>query len=516
MRKHTLKSSKKNDEILIVFNIVWSVIAVVVNYFMNFLITPYVTNNIGVEAYGFVALATTFTNYVDIISIGLNAFAGRFISVAYHKNDKKRANMFYSSVIVADVVLALLVLIPCTFIILRLERFLQIPSLITTDVKILFAAVLFKYLLTVMRTAFNTATFISNRLDIYEKYQSFSYVLQAGLLLGLCILLPPHVWYVGLAGIAAALYLLIINLRLTKKLTPDLRFHSELCSMKAVRELVSAGLWNSLNNLGNVLNSGLDLLITNIMIDAVVLGEVSIAKNVGTICYTLITKVSSSFRPKQLKLYAENRVEEQVTLYKQTMKITGALCSLIICVFYVCGKDFLILWIPQQNIQFIFTITMIVLMSDIAIGVVNPLYYVFTLTKKLKTPCVITIIMGILNVASMYLLIQYTTLGAYAVVFTTLVLNFLHFVDTPLYSAYCLKVKLTTFYPTIARHLGVLCVGAVISHIMNTIFPEAKSWIMLIFKAGISAVILSAVFLALMFSRKEIKHFMRKIMGAKK
>lgn len=516
MRKQALRTSKKNDEILILLNIVWSVIAVGVNYFMNFLITPYVTNNIGVEAYGFVALATTFTNYVDIISIGLNAFAGRFISVAYHKNDKDRANMFYSSVIVADVILALLVLAPCTVIILRLEKFLQIPQLLTKDVKLLFAAVLIKYLLTVLRTAFNTATFISNRLDIYEKHHSFSYVLQAVLLLGMCVLLPPHVWYVGLAGIAAALYLLIVNLRLTKKLTPDLRFHRELCSIKAVRELVSAGLWNSLNNLGNVLNSGLDLLITNVMIDAVVLGEVSIAKNLGTICYTLVMRVSDSFRPKQLKLYAENRIEDQVALFKQTMKITGMLCSLIICVFYICGQDFLRLWIPGQNISFIFQITMIVLLSDIAIGVVNPLYYVFTLTKKLKVPCVITIAMGVLNVASMYLLIKYTSFGAYAVVLTTLVLNFFHFVDTPLYSAHCLKVKLTTFYPTIARHLGVLCIGGAVSCVLNILLPEAVSWVMLILKAGISAVILLLVFVVLMFSRKEIRTFANRIMEGRK
>ena len=50
-------------------NMVWSLIAVFVNYFMNFLITPYVTNNIGVEAYGFVALANTFISYADIISV---------------------------------------------------------------------------------------------------------------------------------------------------------------------------------------------------------------------------------------------------------------------------------------------------------------------------------------------------------------------------------------------------------------------------------------------------------------
>ena len=54
-------------------NMLWSLLSLFINYFMNFLITPYVTNNIGVEAYGFVALANTFVSYVDILAVGLNA-----------------------------------------------------------------------------------------------------------------------------------------------------------------------------------------------------------------------------------------------------------------------------------------------------------------------------------------------------------------------------------------------------------------------------------------------------------
>ena len=88
---------RKSDNKAILLNMIWSCTAVIINYLINFLITPYVTNNIGVEAYGFVALANTFTTYIDIISVGLNAFASRFISIAYHKNDIKKANDYYSS-----------------------------------------------------------------------------------------------------------------------------------------------------------------------------------------------------------------------------------------------------------------------------------------------------------------------------------------------------------------------------------------------------------------------------------
>lgn len=47
----------KRSRRVIALNMFWSLLSLCINYLMNFLITPYVTNNIGVEAFGFVALA---------------------------------------------------------------------------------------------------------------------------------------------------------------------------------------------------------------------------------------------------------------------------------------------------------------------------------------------------------------------------------------------------------------------------------------------------------------------------
>lgn len=81
---------RRSDSKAILLNIIWAVLAILVKYAINFLTTPYVTNNIGVEAYGFVSLANTFTSYIDLISIALNSFASRYIAIAYHQNDLKK------------------------------------------------------------------------------------------------------------------------------------------------------------------------------------------------------------------------------------------------------------------------------------------------------------------------------------------------------------------------------------------------------------------------------------------
>lgn len=500
-----LKKGSINNKAILV-NMIWSCLAVIINYLINFLITPYVTNNIGIEAYGFVALANSFTSYIDIISISLNSLAGRYISIAYHKGDKRKANKYYSSTVFADLVLAVGVLIPSIFIIAKLEYILKIPDNLSYDVKLLFLIVVIKYLFSVLRTAFNAATFIRNRLDLSERQQSIAYVLQAVILLACCTILEPHVWYVGLSAAIGALYLLCVNIKLSHRLTPELKFDIKDSSIKDIKEIVSSGIWSSLNSLGNVLNSGLDLLITNLLLTTIVQGQISVAKNLATICYTLVLKISGAYKPKQLKLYAEENIKDLIAIFRRSMGITGFVCNLIICVFVVCGKDFLRLWIPNQDTNYIYTVTVIVLLGDVVIGVVNPLYYIYVLTNKLKLPCLVTIGMGIVNVISMFILIKYTNLGGYAVVLTTMILNWCHFIDTPLYSAFCLNVPLTTFYPPILRHFISLLAGGIVGKILLGLMPGATSWVELIRNGMICAIVIGMLLFIVQlfnFSRKK-------------
>lgn len=488
----------------IMMNMFWALFSLLINTLMNFLITPYVTNNIGVEAYGFVALANTFISYVDVISVSLNAYAGRFISVAYHKGQKEEANRYFSSTIVADAVLGGTVFLLGIAMILKITWFCKIPQELVPDVKRLFFLVLLRYIMVVMRTAFETAAFIADRIDITERLQSGAYLLQAGILLFVCLNWFPHVWYVGLASMSAALFLLLANVAVSRKLLPDLRFGRDKWSPGAIWEIVSTGIWTSINNLGNVLNNGLDLWITNRMLDAVVLGQISVVKTIAFLSNSVIMKVSSSFKPRLLMLYAEKRMSQLTELLKKAMRCTGFFEAMVIGLFSVSGYDFFRIWLPGQNTKFIFWGAMIVLASDLVPGTVNPLYYVYTLTKRLKVPSIVTILMGVANVISMILLLKWTSAGGYAVLLTTLVINGVHFFDAPLYAAHCLGLSKKEFYPTIIRNVLSAVTVTGIGHFLRLHWPFVSTWMGLFLKTCLAGVILMPLLCVLLFPASDL------------
>lgn len=488
-------------------NAVWAILAVAFNSSINFLIVPYVSENVGVEAYGFVTLANAVITYVDVISIAFNSFASRYIAIEYHKGNYEKASKYYTSIFVANLFLVFCLIVLCVIAIPNLDVLINISSGLDRDVKILFGIVFARYSLVLLRTAFDVSTFIKNRLDLTEKFRVLSYIVQASVLLVVCSTLDARVWYVGLATFIATLVLLVAQYITTNKITPELKINFSFFSFKYIKDFLVAGIWNSINNIGNLLNSGLDLLITNRMLTELLMGMVSVSKTLGSLSYTLVIAVSSSFRPKQLESYSKGDLSELVNRLKSSMKITGSICAIVIAGFYVCGSEFLALWLPGQDTDTIFRISMIVLLSDVMVGVVNPLYFVFTLTKKLKIPCLITITMGILNVVSMYVLIRNTSLGAYAVVLTTMVLNFIHFIDTPIYSAYCLKLPLKTFYAPIINHLVNCLFNVLIMSLIGALLPVATNWLLLLFKVIILAlfgVLVSSIMITTMNQKRNI------------
>lgn len=68
--------------------------ATAMSFVVSFFLTPFITNMLGTEAYGFVTLSKNFVSYAVIISTALDSYATRYIAMEYHKRDFDKANSY--------------------------------------------------------------------------------------------------------------------------------------------------------------------------------------------------------------------------------------------------------------------------------------------------------------------------------------------------------------------------------------------------------------------------------------
>lgn len=448
-----MKEIGKSKALLI--NTIASFVTFAVGLVITFFFTPYLTNVVGEEAYGFVGLGNNIINYITIVTIALNSVAGRFIAIEYHRGNKQEASEYFTSVLAANLAMIpviLAVAIPC---ILNVEKLLDVSFELVPSVKALFFFILANFIITLVSTVYNVATFITNRLYLSSIANIVTSLLRIFIMCLLFGFLPANVAYVGLATCICTFVGFVLHMWFTKMLVPDIKLKKEFVHWEKVRTLISAGAWNSVTKLSQVLSDGLDLLITNIWISASLMGSLSIAQQLPTYISTLLNTLINLFNPNLTMYYAKNDIDAVVKEMKTSMKFSSFFTNIIFCGLVVFGRYFVGLWVPNQNVDLIYRLLCVIMMSVVVSGVTTSLNSIFTVTNKLKVNSVFWLIVSFVNVLLVFILLNTTSLGIYAVAGVSKATGILgNLIFIPIYACSCLKVKWNTFYPIILRYLG--------------------------------------------------------------
>ena len=468
-------------------------------------LTPFITGRLGVEAYGFISMAKDFSYYAAIITSTVNSFAARYIAIDYHAGNIDKANTYFSSVFWGDLGLGTGIFGLAALLSWNLDKLIRIPSGMAADVKWLFLLMSARFFLLTACAVFECAAYVTDKLDLAGVFKTLSYALEGASLYFLFRFLEPHMYYVGIGLFAASTIMAAGHYRISEKYMPELCPRMKDFSLQALKTLVLDGIWSAMTTLGDALNNGLDLLICNLMLSPIEMGEAAVAKTIHTMLSGIFAIISPAFHPMFLKSYASGKKEEFLGELSTAMKLSGMASNIAFAGFAALGPVFLGLWLPGQDTAVIYRLAMINCVTLVASGPLQPLYYIYTLTLKKKIPCLVTFIGGAMNVAGMFLLIRHTKLGVDAVMVTTAIVSCaIGFVFNPLYMAHVTGISPKWFYKHIIMNL-VSCMTASCLFFMARRLYLPQGWIPLAGTAAIYTAAGAAVQSLILFGRESIR-----------
>lgn len=445
-------SAQRNNRLGI--NFIATVIQMVLNYAISFMLTPFIVESVGSEAYGFVSLGNNLVNYATIVTVALNSVAGRFITISIHQGRKEEGNRYFNSVLWANVFLAGIVAAVFAIVIMNLENIFDVPPLLVEDVRQLFIFIVINFIITIVCNVFTVATFVTNELYLTNIGNCIGAILRVLVIVFMYKFLPLKVAYVGFSSVVCTVFISIYNFVVTKKSSLGLSVNISKFSFTQIRELFAAGVWNSVTKLSQILSDGLDLLISNLFISAAAMGALSVAYTIPTLFSAVVGTISGIFSPQQTYYYAKNDMDGVVAQIKLNMKMNGFFVSVILAGFIAFGKQFFDLWVPSQNTLLIYELAIIASTSVVVTGVTSCLNNVFLLTNRLKTNSIVWLLIGVFDAALAFILVKYTSLWVFAVAGVSKVVGLIvNLTYLPIYSSKCLKIPVTTFYPTILMYL---------------------------------------------------------------
>ena len=462
-------------------NIIASVMVLMIDILISLFMSPYIVKHIGVEANGFVSLAGNFVTYAALIVSALNSMATRFITFEYIRKDYKKSNLYYNSVFWGNLIIVAVLLLPALVVICKLEHVLNVPREIIGDVKLLFFFVFFNFLLPVGLPNWECGVYIKNRLDRTYFPSVLISILRCVILMSMLLLLKPHVWYIGFANTVSVICTLAVDRYNTHHLTPELHIGLKkknwLCSWKAIKELVGAGIWNSVSGVGNILLNSMDLLISNLFISPTAMGVLSLAKMLPHNLEKFSTSICRAFLPEiMINLASENK-EKMLRDLTRACKLTGVILIVPLAGIIVLGEDFFRLWIPGEDARLLGTIAVITCMGYAFTSGTQVLTGIFPAANKVKPNTISLVISGIVSTVLVFVLLKTTDLGIYAVAGTSVVVSLIrNLVFVIPYSAKYLGFKKTQFYPQVLRCFVSTCLISLIGMGIRSVFP-VSGWL---------------------------------------
>ena len=472
-------------------NIIAQFVSFLVQFAISFLMTPFIVKKLGAEAYGFIGLSNNFISYAQILTVALNSMAGRFIAVEYHKGNLVGAQKYYASVFYANIIVSTfigIIAIICSF---YLEYFVNIPVQLIFDVKVLFILLIGNFLISLIFSVYNVATFIKNRLDYVAVRSIVANVIRACVLVIAFSFFVPMLWYVGLASVICTLYISFVNIQYKRQLTPDLVIRPKLYDFEFVRKIVNSGVWNTVSRLSNILEQGFDLLFANLFIGTYAMGQLAITKQIPVIILTLIGSIGAAFAPSLTKSFAQGSKSDMQREVMISVKLMGLISVLPLCFVFSFIDRFYDLWLPGQNSSELYLLTVIGVLYFPILLSLEGVQNLWPVLNKVKTYSLASIVLSSCTFITLFTGIHFIP-KVYSIYYLAGVSTFYNFILVlffiPLYAAKCLGVSKTFFYPSIVR--VVITVVIVLSAIFFIKpYLGINSWPQLIF-AGMFEVII--------------------------
>lgn len=480
---------------------------------ISFFLTPYIVEHLGKEAYGFFPLSNNFVMYAGIITTALNSMSSRYITISLEKNDIKKVNTYFNSILFGNIFISLGFAIISAIFCLCIDTFLDIPDGLLFDVRFLFIFILFSLVINVSSAVFQVSAFALNRFDKLAFINIISNVLKLLSIIMMFYFFTPHIYFLGVATVVTALYIFYANFRLTKKILPEVKLGWRFFSKSALFIVAGSGVWNSIMAMANVVNTQLDLLIANHFFGASGMGFLSLTKFIPNAIYILLGIIVPIFLPEMLKAYAKNDMNKLKQNLDLSFKAIFIVVLVPLSVFFVYGEVFFRLWLPTQDAHALHILSVITLVPFIIHGTVETVYHIFVITNKLKIASFWGIFISILNFVLVIILCKYSSYGVYAIPIAAMISGvFSHLTFTPLYAAYCLQESRFYFFIKIVKGLAgfALLVGITYGwKELNLI--NVKSWPLFIVNGIVVGFMLLIVTLFIKFDTSTRKDIIRRV-----
>lgn len=362
-----------------------------------YVLTPFVINSLGADAYGLWLIIVALTGYLTLIRGGMPISSVRAFSRRLGKDDIDGFNQAVASSLVVFLILSCLVILGGAILFGVFEVAFSVPEGLRPQARIAFIIVVFT-------TAVNFPGHVP--LTIMEAHDDFvvrnivqfvSLLVRLGLTIGL-LTIEPNLSLLALALLGSLLVEVVVSIVVIKRLYPKLDLRIKSANKPMMMEIAKTGGAILIIMLGGQLAYRTDNLVIGGFLQMEDVAVYGLANNLTMQLMEMIFAIGTVVMPRATKLMSAQEDDEVLGLTMRWSKIALTLTLAPAIYLLVLGSEFISWWInPELGVP-AGELLLIILPSFFlffpARGVCEP---ILIAAGKLRIPAIASLISGLVN-----------------------------------------------------------------------------------------------------------------------
>lgn len=435
----------------------------------SFLYTPYLLSKIGAEAYAFYPLSFNIINYASVFTVLFTSMLSKFITVDYHSGNYLRMNKFFNSSIRGNVIIGAAVGIPMLVGSLFIDRIIDVPAKLAFEVKVLFMTVTAAFFVIQLRNTFIVANIATEKRYLTTLQKAFEKVMIVAVPVVLFVFVKPSVMYLGVSVLIAVSLRLLITVKTQRKIMPQLEVSGKYVEREVAGTLILSGLWHAFNQLIILLNTNVEILLSNLIFGSEVQSEYTLAFILPNLIRTMIIYGNNWFLPFLALLFKDESYEELKKSIPKFIKCMSVAMAVIVSLITGLGDVLLDVWIGGFDSFEMYILMILSALSVFVTGSFSIIYSILVVHDKMKLPAIIMFTLGILNIPLSVILSD--LFGIYGILISSLTVNILGYTFfIPYYCSRTVRFKIKKLYPAFLGGVYVLSAGTVFGILIKLLF----------------------------------------------
>jgi O-antigen/teichoic acid export membrane protein len=397
---------------------VFRIYELVITVVISILLTPFIVNKLGIEAYGLWILILSIMSWNEIIDMGITSAIQRSYGGAISNREDDKINLIFSNAIM---LLACLGLLPFTvFIILAsFPAGMGITENLYTEYSIVMVALAFQMYLRFLMNSVHGLFAGILRLDLIAKVDTAAFLLRSAAIV-ILLLLNYGFYGVAIGYFFATTLSDLVKYIIIKRHFPSLSFHFNLFSKPFIADLFQFGLQVFRDKIATIISTKSNNIVISQAGFFTSLGGFGLYQTLATYYTQVVSIPITAYQALIIKIQSRGYFRLHANIVTEATIILTYTSVVFGCVLAVYSAEIIKVWIGPGIQDYSLTVYLLFCAVVLELAA-KPLHGTLYASGQLKYLPNVSLVMAIINVTASFFIIK--QFGVQYITFMLMVMN---------------------------------------------------------------------------------------------